>query len=101
MAFIFFQSTYKVVNVADSDRKSKEKNMFTHYIEAVSIQNQDRGSREDSDAVKAAEANRTGASSVADVSSSSKSSRKGFLSFNMKDFSAVNVDINYPLALSN
>jgi len=74
-----------VVSV-ESDRRSKEKNMFTHYIEAVAVQNQDRGGRKES-------ADEMDQDYSADTSqaNSTTGSRKGLLTFNLKDLHAVNV----------
>lgn len=60
----------------DSDRGSKDSSMFTFYIEAVSIDNQDRGKKLEADTEPLSE---------------SSSSCTGLLTFNMKDYHAIRV----------
>lgn len=68
----------KAVTVKDSDRGSKDTNMFTYYIEAVSIQNQDRGNK---------------AEAETELLSETSSSCNGLLTFNMKDYHAIRVSL--------
>jgi hypothetical protein len=68
----------KAVNVTDSDRGSKDNSMFTYYIEAVSIHNQDRGSK---------------AEAETEPLSETTSSCTGLLTFNMKDYHAIRVSL--------
>lgn len=61
----------------DSGAGSKDKNMYSFYIETVSIQNQARGNMPD-----------TGAQPLCESSSSST----GLLTFSMKDYYAIRVN---------
>ena len=67
----------QVINVNDSDRRSKEKNMFTHYIDAVAIHNRDRGNSSSAD--------------PGDTTASTTQST-GLLTFNIKDYYAIQVN---------
>lgn len=64
----------KAVNVKDSDRGCKDSSMFTFYIEAVSIYNDDRGKKFEAETEPLNE---------------TMSSCTGLLTFNMKDFHAI------------
>ena len=68
----------KAVTVKDSERGSKDANMFTYYIEAVSIHNQDRGNK---------------AEAEIEPLSETTSSSNGLLTFNMKDYHAIRVSL--------
>lgn len=60
----------------DSDRGCKDSSMFTFYIEAVSIYNDDRGKKSEAETEPLNE---------------TMSSCTGLLTFNMKDFHAIRV----------
>ncbi|XP_057371911.1 DNA helicase MCM8-like isoform X2 [Daphnia carinata] len=64
----------KAVNVKDSDRGSKDSSMFTFYIEAVSVYNDDRGKKPETETEPLSE---------------TASSCSGLLTFNMKDYHAI------------
>ena len=65
--------------MSDIERGAKsEKNMFTFYLEAVSIHNRDRGNKTDSESETANE-----------VTTSNSS---GLLTFSMKDYYAIQVE---------
>lgn len=68
---------FKPINVNESDRGSKaEKNMFTFYLEAVSIHNRDRGHKSDAEG---------------ETSDETTTNSSGLLTFTMKDYYAIQV----------
>jgi len=74
LIFIFL----KLATVKDSTRnRSKDNNMFTHYVEAVAVQNRDRGNNTSSD--------------DASNDNSTLPGQKGLVTFNHRDYLAINV----------
>ena len=60
-----------------SRNRSKDNNMFTHYIEAMAVQNRDRGNDATSD--------------DASNDNTSLPGQKGLVTFNHRDYLAINV----------
>ena len=68
--------TFQPVSITETDRASKDDSMYTHYIEAVSIENQNRGNKQDSQD---------------DPSNETTTPCSGLLTFNTKDYNAIRV----------